>query len=248
MNRSLLALAFFASAVAERKQTMGEAQKYAYAEHVRNINWNSKGKETQNFTDTYEIIYLEGAPYKKHVLHDEKPLSDKDQRTEEKKIQDVAAARRKESDKHGLLSASFHFELPLDQLATAFSVTSASSEELDGRDTLIFLAVPKAGADMKQAAKDGVAYEMKLWVDQQDQVFRKIEAKVVGDGMRWEKDSLVSYELNKIHGEAWLPVRFWFKGKVRYMLQDVLAEDEQTYSDYKKFHADVKIIVPSESQ
>ena len=29
---------------------------------------------------------------------------------------------------------------------------------------------------------------------------------------------------------------------------DIPAGDEQTYSDYKKFHADVKITVPTENQ
>ncbi len=240
--------AALAHAVAQHKQTVGEAQKYTYTEHLRNINWDSKGKETLNFTDTYEIIFLEGAPYKKHVLHNDQPLSEKEQRNEDKKLQDIAAARRKGSDEHGLFHASFRFELPLEQLATAFRVSAAGSEQLDGRDTLIFVAVPMPGTGMKQAAKDGVAYEMKLWVDQQDQVLRKVEAKVVGEGMRWEKDALISYEFHKINSDAWLPSRFWFKGKVRYMLHDIPAEDEQTYSDYKKFHADVKMTTQTDNQ
>ena len=265
MHRLPLTLVFFASAfvgapsadaldpvlahaIEQQKQTVGEAQKYTYTEHLKNINWDSKGKETLNMTDTYEITFLEGAPYKKHVLHNEQPLSDKEQRNENKKIQDIAAARRKGSAQHNLLHAAFHFELPLDQLASSCSISAAGSEQLDGRDTLIFLAVPKPGTDMKQAAKDGVAYEIKLWVDQQDQVLRKADAKVVGEGMRWEKDTLISYEFHKINGEAWLPSRFWFKGKVRYMLHDVPAEDEQIYFAYKKFHAVVKITVPTENQ
>jgi hypothetical protein len=234
-----------AQAVAHRKATVGEAQKYAYIEHIKNVNWDSKGKETLNSTDTYEIIFLEGAPYRKHVLHNEQALSAKDQKAEDKKIQDLGEARRRNTDKHGLLSGNFHFELPLDRLASDFSVSALGTEQFDGRPTLVLSATP---ADMKQAVRNGLAYEMKLWVDQQDRVFRKIEAKVTGQGMRWEKDALISDEFAKINGEAWLPVRYWFKGNVRYLLHDVPVEHEQIYADYRKFRADVKITVPAQNQ
>jgi flavin-binding protein dodecin len=36
--------AALANAVARRKQTVGEAQKYAYSEPLRNLKWDSKGK------------------------------------------------------------------------------------------------------------------------------------------------------------------------------------------------------------
>ena len=233
-----------AQAVAQRRNTIGEAQKYTYMEHVKNLNWDSSGKETLHSTDTYEIIFLEGAPYKKHVLHDEQALSGKDQKAEDKKIEHLAEDRRRNGEKDGLLSASVHFELPLDRLASDFTVSALAPEQLEGRPTMVFAATP---VDMNQAARNGLAYEMKLWVDQQDRVFRKIEAKVIGEGMRWEKDALISYEFAKVNGEAWLPVRYWFKGNVRYMLRNVPVEHEETYSDYKKFRADVKITIPAQN-
>lgn len=154
----------------------------------------------------------------------------------------MAKARREQKDKHGLFHASFQFEFPLDQLPTRFDVSSNGSEVFDGRKSLLFTAVPKAGSDLKQAAHDGVAYEMKFWVDDGDHIFHKIEGKVVAEGMRYEKDSLISYEWSKVNNEAWLPVRFWFKGQIRYLLHDIPDETEQTYSDYKKFRADSKVV------
>lgn len=100
---------------------------------------------------------------------------------------------------------------------------------------------------MKQASRNRLGYEMKLWVDQQDRVFRKIEAKVIGEGLRWEKGALMSYEFAKINGGAWLPVHYWFKGNVRYMLQNIPVEHDETYSDYRKFRADVKVNIPAEN-
>jgi len=35
---------------------------------------------------------------------------------------------------------------------------------------------------MKEISHDGLAWEMKLWVDEQDKVFSKIDAKVIADG------------------------------------------------------------------
>jgi hypothetical protein len=231
-------------AVENRKETVGEAQKYTYTERVKNLNFDSKGKVTLDVTDTYEIIYLEGAPYKKHTLHNEQPLPDKEQKKEDKKLADVAKTRREQKDKHGIFDAQIKFELPLDLLATHFDVTANGTENVDGRKYLVFTAIPKSsGADaLKQAARDGTAYEMKLWVDQQDGVFTKIEGKVAAEGMRYEKEAVFAYQWKKVNDEAWLPFRTGFKGRVRYLMSDVPVEEEQTFSDYKKFHADSKII------
>jgi hypothetical protein len=140
------------------------------------------------------------------------------------------------------LSANFGFEFPLDHLTARFEVSANGSEELDGRKNLVFTAVPTAGSDLKQAAHDGVAYEMKFWIDEQDHVFRRIEGKVLADGMRFEKDSTITFDYAKVNGEAWLPTRFYFKGRVRYLMHDIPDESEQTYSDYKKFHAETKVV------
>ena len=229
-------------AVQNHRKTVGEAQKYTYTEHSTNINFDSKGATKLHVTDTYDIIFLEGAPYQKHVLHNEQPLSSKEQKAEENKLADVAKARL-EHRSSGLFHTNFRFEFPLDQLATQFDVKQSGSEDLDGRHDLVFTAHPKSltAEALKQAARDGVAYEMKLWVDQQDQVLSQIEGEVIADGMRYEKGTLVTFKFQKVNDEAWLPARFWFKGKVRYMMTDVPTEAEQTYSNYKKFKVDVNL-------
>jgi hypothetical protein len=230
-------------AIANHKKTVGEAQQYTYAERKKDRTFDSKGNVKQDSSDTYEIIFLEGAPYQKHTLHNDQPLPEKEQKAEDKKLADIAKARRENKDKAGLFSGQFHLQLPVDQIPTRFDVTAGGSDEIDGRKTLMFNAVPRAGTGgMKEISRDGLAFEMKLWVDEQDKVFSKIESKVIGDGMRYENGSLLGYNWKKVNGEAWLPVRYWFKGKVRYMMMNIPAETEQTYSDYKKFHAETRII------
>ncbi len=230
-------------AIETRKKTIGQAQEYTYSEHYKSLRPDSNGNTKVQFTDTYDIIFLNGAPYKKHLLHNEKPLSQSEQQREEKKLADVANARL-QGQSHRLFHASFQVELPIDQLAVRFNVTPNGSEYLDGRRDLVFTAVPKgSGPDaLKVAAHDGVAYEMKLWVDREDHVFTKIEATVIADGMRYERGTLMTYKFQKVNDEAWLPARFSFKGKVRFMMSDVPAEMEQTYFDYKKFNADSKLV------
>jgi hypothetical protein len=175
------------------------------------------------------------------VLHDEKALSEKEAKVEERKMEDVAKTRRGQKERQGLWHANFRFDLPLDQLAGHFEVKAAAPEELDGRQNLVFTAVPSPGSDPKTLARDGIAYEMKLWVDQQDNVFRRIEAKVIGEGMRWEKDTVVVFDFAKVRNEAWLPARFSYKGHVRYIGHNIPVEAEQTYSDYKKFQTETVV-------
>ncbi|MGA9528615.1 MAG: hypothetical protein WBS24_10910 [Terriglobales bacterium] len=230
-------------AVANDKKTSDEAQKYTYTEHKKDLTFDSKGRVKQDSSDTFEIIFLEGAPYQKHTLHNGKPLPEKEQKAEDKKLADVAKARRENPEKDRVLSGQFHLKLPVDQIAAHFDVSAAGSDEIDGRKTLVFNAVPRPGSGgMKEMSRDGLAWEMKLWVDEQDKVFSKIDAKVIADGMRYENGLVCEFNWQRVNGEAWLPVRYWIKGKVRYMMMNVPVETEQSYSDYKKFHADTKIV------
>jgi len=232
-------------AIDNLKKTTGEAQRYAYTEHKHDLTFDSAGKVKQDSSDTFEIIFLEDAPYQKHTLHNDRPLPNKEQKKEDAKLDEVAKTRRNQKDnkdKAGLFNAQFHLRLPVDQIPTRFNTSSQGSEEVDGRKALVFTATPRiAGTDMKQVSRDGLAYEMKLWVDEQDRTFSKIEAMVMAEGMRFEKDSLLGYNWKKVNDEAWLPVRYWFKGRVRYLMMNVPAEMEQTYSDYKKFRVETKI-------
>jgi hypothetical protein len=213
-------------AIEERKRTEGEAQKYAYNEWRRNVNYDANGKAKLDFTDTYEIIFLNGAPTKRHTQHDGRPLSEKQQKAEDRKPNQGESGLR--------------FALPLDKLATSFIVTSEKNEECGDRPCAMFVAVPQSGE--AQAAKDGTAFEIKLWVDRQDSVFARIEARVLSRGMRYEKDTVVVYEFKKVKDDAWLPSRFWFKGNVRSLMQDVPVEAEQVYSNYRKFQVETKLL------
>ncbi len=129
-------------AIANNEKTAGEAQRYAYTEHKRDRNLDSSGAVKSDSTETYEIIFLEGAPYKKHTLHNDEPLALKEQKAEDRKLADVTKARRKNKDKTGLLRAQFHLELPIDQIPARFDVTASGTEEIDGRKVLVFNALP----------------------------------------------------------------------------------------------------------
>ena len=230
-------------AIASYDTTAEEAQRYAYTERKQDRTYDSNGKLKQDSSDTFEIIFLEGAPYQKHTLHNDQPLPEKEQKAEDKKLADVTKSRREKKDKAGLFSGQFYLKLPVDQIPTRFDVTAAGADEIDGRKMLVYKALPRAGAGgMKEIGRDGLAWEMKLWVDEQDKIVSKIEAKVIADGMRYENGLMVEFNWKKVNNEAWLSVRHWVKGKVRYMMMNIAVETEQTYSDYKKFHADTKIV------
>ncbi len=232
-----------AQAIAARKKTEREAQQYAFTERKRDRTFDSKGNPKQDSSDTFEIIFLEGAPYQKHTLHNDQPLPEKEQKAEDRKLADVAKARRENKDKAGPFSGVFHLQLPVDQISTRFDVTSAGSDEIDGRKMLVFNATPRVGPEgMKEISRDGLAWDMKLWVDDQDKVFSRIDAKVIAEGMRYENGSLLGFNWKKVNNEVWLPTRFWFKGKVRFMMMNVNTETEQIYSEYKKFQAESKIV------
>src|SRR5690349_9070326 len=73
------------------------ARSYTFLQRQQQRELDGSGKAKRTESDTYDITLLEGSQYKRHVAHNDTPLSAKDQAAEEEKLRKSIQDRRKET-------------------------------------------------------------------------------------------------------------------------------------------------------
>lgn len=160
-------------------------------------------------------------------------------------------------------------QLPLRQIPSMFDIKLKGHPALNGRRTYFVEALPKSGhLPAGDDEKNAQAFHIKLWIDEEDKEICKLEVKLTteaklfrpvviikvgssqpqksaGDPNQvYEPGTVLGIEWTKINGEAWLPKSAYLKGKFRFPpARNIFPEEgEATYSDYKKFRVDTKVL------
>jgi hypothetical protein len=88
-----------------------------------------------------------------------------------------------------------------------------------------------------------------LWIDRQDYQWVKVEADVLNTiSLGWflariEKGTRLSFERSKVNGELWAATRVELRASARLaLMKKVNAEQEVTFSDYRKFATDSRMV------
>ena len=89
----------------------------------------------------------------------------------------------------------------------------------------------------------------KIWIDKQDYHWARVEAEVIDTIsfgaflVRLAKGSHLEADQTRVNGEVWLPKRMEAEASARVALvKKFRGRIEITYSDYKKFQTDSRII------
>jgi len=209
---------------------------YVYSERIQNINYDGQGKVVLRVSDSYDIVVVEGAPYRIRTAHNDQPLSAGDEKKENEKLAAVTKARRSGDRRMGGPTHSLAFTMPIAQLSSEFDLRSNGQEQIGGRECELVRATTKP--DYKPENEDdrvASLLELRLWIDLQDVEIAKVQAQVIGEGSRYKPGTVITHEFTKINNEVWLRKRLHLHGYVRDGRQQVLVDTEQAYSDYKKF-------------
>src|SRR5580693_6155167 len=160
-----------------------EQQKnYTYQEHEQDRQFDAKGGVTKTETETSEILILGGRPYEKVVAKNGKPLSEKDARKEQDKMDRELARRRNltDADKAKLEKERAEQRKFVRQLPEAFTFRLEGEESISGKPAWIIDADPKPGFRPASAqAKMLSKVRGKIWVDQSEYQWVKAEAEVL---------------------------------------------------------------------
>ncbi len=229
---------------------------YTYSECQEQHKLDGKGAVTSTETKSFDVLQIYGESVYRLVAKNDKPLSEKDAAKEDEKIQKIIDKRRNESDSERekrLKKEEKEREDGRDfvkEIADAYNFTHVGTEQIEGRDTYIIAAEPRPGFQPhRKEAKVLAKIRGWIWIDAAENQWVKLDAEVIDTisfGLflaRLHKGTHIVTEQTRVNDEVWLPRHTAVHVDVRLaLLKNFNVNVDVTDKDYKKFHAESKIV------
>ncbi len=238
------------------EQNLSVARNYTFLERSDTRELDSDGRVKTRRVRLFDVTLLEGSPYRRLIGRDDHPLSPEEQREEERKLQESIVQRRNETAaQRAKRLAEWEKKQqrqrePLREIPDAFNFRIAGEEQLGGRNTWLIEAVPRPGyRGRSNVAALFPKLRGKLWIDKAGYYWVKTEAELT-DNFWWglflarlSKGARFAAEATRVNDEVWLPKQFSIAVSARLALfKKIRLETETTYSNYRKFQADSRIV------
>lgn len=234
---------------------------YTYVERQEERRLNGKGEVKSTEIKTYDVMEIYGEQVQKLISKDDKPLSEKDAKKEDEKIQKLIDKRKNESeaDREKRLKKEEKDREDerqfVREVADAYNFRFVGVETLDGREDYVIDADPKPGYEPKmKEAKILPKFRFRAWIDKDEIQWKKIDAEcidTVSFGLflvRLHKGSRALIEQTRVNDEVWLQQHIVVKIDARLALfKGVDVAFDITDRDYKKFRSDTKITTLGEA-
>jgi hypothetical protein len=235
---------------------------YTFVQRQETQQLDGHGRVKKVESRTSEWLQIYGEPVQRVIAKDDKPLSEKDAKKEEEKIQKIIDKRKNESDddrrkrlqkeeKDKEEDRQFVLEV-----ADAFNFQLAGSEVLDGNDTWVLDAEPRPGYEPEHRdARMLTKFKGRIWIDRSELQWIKLDMTAIDTlsyGLilaRIHKGTHVLVEQMRFNQEVWVPKHVAVHVDARVaLLKNFDANIDVTYRDYKKFRTDTKITVVGETE
>ena len=228
---------------------------YTYVRRDEERKLDGKGKVKSTESKTYEVMILAGERAEKLIEKNDQPLSEKDARKEDEKIQKIVSKAEKESPearRKRLEKTEKEVEEGrqfVREVADAFRFRLRGTEDFGGRPTYVVDAEPLPGYKPRmKEAKILPKVRLRLWIDKAEQQWVKIDIECI-DTISWglfvariNKGSTIHVEQTRINDEVWLPRRATIKVDARIaLLKNLDAEYDFTFRNYQKFRTEAVI-------
>lgn len=221
------------------------AELYAYRERIVFTGLDKNGKQKDVRTETWDVIGLEGSSYRKLIQRDDKPLSAKEQKSEDKRLANETEKRRKENAerKNGGFSRTYTLRFGPDS-GHLFDISYAGEESIHGRPTHVLVGIPKESVQpANDNEKELLYYRMKRWIDKEDLIDAKVELEVIKPGSRMQIGSVFGTTFRRLDDGVWVAVEISNDYDVRFFK---IAGDRgtqiHTRSDFHKFEVSSRVI------
>lgn len=225
-----------------------------HREVLKHLDKNGNVKSTE--IKTSDISFYYGEEYSKLIMVDDKPLSEKEQKKEDEKLEKFLAKYRKESEedrqkrndkekKERAEGRAF-----LRDVVNAYDFRIVGEEELEGTETWVIEATPRQDFKPTQPHADILKkIKGKMWIDKKEYNWVRVEAEIfdtISFGVflvRVHPGSRFNFQQLHLNNEVWLMRRFYLNGGARIaLLKNEAIEQEDLFSNYKKFSSAVKIL------
>ena len=256
-----------ASAPADAKETIRRAlevdqrnlalaRNYTYEEKQETRAFDKRGSTKHQQSETHDLTILYGEPYSRLIQKNGKPLSEKDEKKEQEKLDKFIAKHKNESEKEKQKRLAKMEKDRREERAfagdiiNAYDFRMAGQEQVDGRDVYVIEANPRKDFHPTQPHADVLPkLRGRVWIDKKDYDWVKIEAESI-DTISWglflariHKGSHFSFEQTRVNDEIWLPRRISINASARFaLLLNGGFDFESSYSNYKKFVASGRVL------
>jgi hypothetical protein len=208
---------------------------------------------------TYDINFYYGVRYERLIAVDDKPLAEAEQKKEEEKLDKFLAKYRDESEsarEKRLEKERKQREegrLFLQDVVNAYDFRLAGEEKVDGADSYIIEATPRADFHPTQPHADMLKkIKGKLWIEKKDYNWVRVDAEAmdtISFGLflfRIHPGSRFTFLKTLVNDEVWLLKRLDIDGGARIALfKNENVSQEEVISNFRKFVTTVKILPDS---
>jgi hypothetical protein len=243
------------------------AQKYTCTQRqvIKHLDKHGAVKSTE--IKTYDINYYYGEFYPRLVQIDDKPLSEKDQKKEDEKLEKFLAKHRKEDEEdREKRQRKQQKEREEDRafvrdVVNAYDFRLVGDDQVSGEDTWVIEATPRKDFQPTQPHADILKkIKGRIWIEKKEYNWVKVEAEAIGTisfGLflfRIHPGSRFVLETTHVNNQLWALKRLYINGSARIaLLKNEIAEQEEVFSNYKKFSTSITILpdvkeVPSEQK
>ena len=232
------------------------ARNYTYLERREDRELDGSGKVKNTEVQTSDVTLLEGSSYRRLVGRNDRPLSSKEQQREEDKLRKSVEERRKETEEERERRIADWERRrqrqrdPLKELPDAFDFRLAGEEALASGEVYVIDAMPKPGYKPQlPSAAYFPKVKARLWIDKNDYHWARIDVETLdtisfgGFLVRLAKGSRLVIEQAHVNQEVWLPKSVTLRASARVaLIMNVRRELIMTFSDYKKFQVDSRVV------
>jgi hypothetical protein len=232
------------------------ARNYTFQQRAVEKRLGKHGEVKSTEIRTYEVTFYYGEEYSRLIQRDDKPLSDGERKKEDEKLEKFLSKLRNQSQEERedkLAKARKQREQNralLRDVANAYDFTLLGEENVDGADAWVIQATPRKDFHPTQPHAEMLSkIKGKVWIEKKEYNWVKAEAESIGTisfGLflaRVHPGSRLSFEQTHLNNEVWLIRRFYINGGVRLaLLKNLSGEEEDTFSNYKKFVTSTRIL------
>ena len=231
-------------------------QSYVYRRRNEERFLDKRDEVKKTEVETYEVLSLYGEEYERLVGRDDRPLSPKDAAKEQQKLDKEVAKRADESPKERAKRLEKEAEEEEDrrrmiaEVVRAYDFERLPDQTFRGADCYVIAAEPKPDYEPEfRKARFLSKLHGTLWISKGDFNWVKAETETIDNvsfGMflfKLQEGAILEFEQSKVNGEVWMLDRFRakFHGKIG-MIKGLRREFESTYSDFRKFSAESKLL------
>jgi hypothetical protein len=192
-----------------QKTNADRIQPYTFVEEAVYFTYAKDGKLKKNSSETREVIFVEGLPFRKLVAQNGKPLPAKEQAEIQKAVNQTAEQRRRQPRPPAggqIVMGGQRIDVGANQeLLALFDNRLKGEEEIRGGKAWVIEATPKAGlAPASEHERDVLGFRRTLWIDETDNVSRRMLLTVDGDGIHFAgPGSTLRVDYDKIAPGVW---------------------------------------------